>query len=254
MPEIDKAKHFKSLHVAGNPLVVYNIWDAGSAMCLAQQGATAIATGSLSVGASQGFADGEVVPLQRALETAQQIAQSVDIPVSLDFEGGYARDPETLKANIKAVIATGVIGINLEDQIVKGTGLYALTEQVARLKAVRHAAEQQGMPLFFKARTDIFLKTQPAQHHEALVDQALERAAAFTEAGADGFFIPGLTDPALIAKICKNTSLPVNVLMRGGLETIAQVADLGVARASYEPGPYLAALQDLAIRFENLPS
>ena len=114
----------------------------------------------------------------------------MDIPVSLDFEGGYARDPETLKANIKAVIATGVIGINLEDQIVKGTGLYALTEQVARLKAVRHAAEQQGMPLFFKARTDIFLKTQPAQHHEALVDQALERAAAFTEAGADGFFIP----------------------------------------------------------------
>ena len=156
MPEINKAEHFKSLHVAGNPLVVYNIWDAGSAMCLAQQGATAIATGSLSVGASQGFADGEVIPLQRALETAQQIAQSVDIPVSLDFEGGYARDPETLKANIKAVIATGVIGINLEDQIVKGTRLYALTEQVARLKAVRHAAEQQGMPLFLNARTDIF--------------------------------------------------------------------------------------------------
>ena len=74
MPEIDKAKHFKSLHVAGNPLVVYNIWDAGSAMCLAQQGAIAITTGSLSVAASQGFADGEVIPLQRALETAQQIA------------------------------------------------------------------------------------------------------------------------------------------------------------------------------------
>ena len=74
MPEIDKAEHFKSLHVAGNPLVVYNIWDAGSAMCLAQQGATAIATGSLSVATSQGFADGEVIPLQRALETAQQIA------------------------------------------------------------------------------------------------------------------------------------------------------------------------------------
>ena len=86
------------------------------------------------------------------------------------------------------------------------------------------------------------------------MDQALERAAAFTEAGADGFFIPGLTDPALIAKICKYTSLPVNVLMRGGLETIAQVADLGVARARYGPGPYLATMQDLAARFENLPS
>jgi len=158
MPEIDKAKYFKSLLVAGNPLVGYNIWDAGSAMCLAQQGAIAIVTGCLSVAASQGFADGEVIPLQRALETAQQIAQSVDIPVSLDFEGGYARDPETLKSNIKAVIATGVIGINLEDQIVKGTGLFALTEQVARLKAVRHAAKQQGMPLFLNARTDIFLK------------------------------------------------------------------------------------------------
>ena len=80
----------------------------------------------------------------------------MDIPVSLEFEGGYARDPETLKANIKAVIVTGVIGINLEDQMVKGTGLHALTEQVARLKAVRHAAEQQGMPLFLNARTDIF--------------------------------------------------------------------------------------------------
>ena len=194
------------------------------------------------------------MPLHRALETAQQIAQSVDLPVSLDFEGGYAQDLETLTANIKSVITTGVIGINFEDRIVKGEGFYTLPEQVARLTAVRQAADQQDIALFSNARTDIFLQTQTAEHSEALVNQALERAAAFAQAGADGFFIPGLINPALIAKICQNTILPVNVLMRGNLETIAQVADLGVARASYGPAPYFAAMQDLTARFNSLSS
>ena len=143
MTQTNKEKYFKSLHVAGKPLVLYNIWDACSAICLAGQGASAIATGSLSVAAAQGFADGEEMPLHRALETAQQIAQSVDFPVSLDFEGGYAQDLETLTENIKAVNVNCVISINFEDQIVKDEGLYTLHEQVAQLTAVRQAAYQQ---------------------------------------------------------------------------------------------------------------
>ena len=137
MTQTTKEKYFKSLHVAGKPLVLYNIWDACSAICLAGQDASAIATGSLSVAAAQGFADAEEMPLHPALETPQQIAQSVNVTVSLDFEGGYAQNLKTLTPNIKAVIITEIIIKNCEDRIVKGEGLYTLPEQVAQLTAVR---------------------------------------------------------------------------------------------------------------------
>jgi 2-methylisocitrate lyase-like PEP mutase family enzyme len=195
MTQTNKAKYFKSLHVAGKPLVLYNIWDAGSAICLAEQGASAIATGSLSVAADQGFTDGEEMPLHRALETAQQIAQSVDVPVSLDFEGGYAQDLETLTANVKAVITTGVIGINFEDRIVKGEGLYTLPEQVSRLTAVRQAADQQDIALFLNARTDIFLQTQTAKHSEALANQALGGPPPLPKQALTDFSFPALPTP-----------------------------------------------------------
>lgn len=246
-----KAAHFKALHVKGDPLVLYNIWDAGGARALAEAGAKASATGSWSMAAAHGFEDGEDIPLDLVVQIVERIASTVDLPLTVDFEGGYATAPELVAANVRRIIQGGAIGINFEDRIVQGKGLYAVQDQVERIKAVRHAADQEGIALFINARTDLFLGTHPSTH-QALSGEAIEREAAFKEAGADGFFIPGLTDHSLIHKIVDAVSLPVNVMMMGELKSIEAVADIGVSRASYGPGPYFNAMSDLKERFGAL--
>jgi len=251
MTQRDKADLFRSLHQAGDPLVLYNIWDAGGARVLGEAGAKAVATGSWSVAAAHGYADGEAIPLDFVLRIAGRIAATTDLPLSLDFEGGYAEDPAVLEVNARQVIRAGAVGVNFEDRVVGGQGLYPVDRQAARIGALRAAARKDDMPLFINARTDIFLGADPADHAGAM-PEAIERAAAYAAAGADGFFVPGLTEPALIKRIVEATDLPVNVMMRGGLTSLAEVAGLGVARASYGPGPYAAAMEDLAARFRAL--
>lgn len=251
MTQSEKATRFKSLHVKGEPLILYNIWDAGSAKAVADAGAKAVATGSWSVAAAQGFADGEAMPLAFLLQIVARISATVDVPLTVDFEGGYASTPDDIAENVRQVIQAGAIGINFEDRVVQGEGLYAVEAQVARIRAVRDAAVQEGVPLFINARTDLFLASHPTGH-EALVAPALGRAAAYAEAGADGFFIPGLAQIPLINQIVEGTDLPVNVMMRGALKGLGDIADTGVARASFGPGPYATAMTDLADRYTKL--
>ncbi len=250
MTQTEKAHTFAALHKPGTPLVLYNIWDAGGATALAKAGAGAIATGSWSMAAAHGFEDGEVIPLEFVLQIVTRICASVSLPVSVDFEGGYATDTTGITANVQQLIRAGAVGLNFEDQVVGGDGLYPLAEQVTRLKAVRAAARMEDMPLFINARTDLFLAADPADH-AGLVPQAIDRALAYAAAGADGFFVPALSDPALIARIVERTDLPVNVMM-GSHSSIADLAALGVARVSYGPGPYRAAMEDLTRRFTHL--
>lgn len=237
--QIDQAKLFHSLHVPHSPLVLYNIWDAGSARAVAHAGAKAIATGSWSVAAAQGFEDGEELPLDDALAVVAKIVQGVDLPVTVDFEGGYAVDPEGVGQNIRRLLALGVVGLNFEDQVVNAPGLFSITDQTARLRAVRDAADALGVPAFINARTDVFLKAAPDVEHASLLDDALARAAAYCEAGADGFFVPGLTDKSLIRSICEKVALPVNVMMTADAQAIRDVAALGVSRVSFGPHPYI---------------
>lgn len=250
MSQADKATAFAALHVPGTPLVLYNIWDAGSAKAVAGAGARAIATGSWSVAEAQGFADGEQMPLDVLLSVATRIVASTDLPVSIDFEGGYATDPAELGPNIAALLKTGAIGINFEDQVVGGTGLHDVDAQVARIKAIRAAANAAQVPLFINARTDLFLKSKPDTHADHLAE-AMERCAAYADAGASGFFTPGLTNYDMIGQVCQNASLPVNVMMRGKLSSVADVANLGVARASYGPGPFATAMGQVAEGYTN---
>ena len=251
MNQLEKAAQFKALHVKGDPLVLYNIWDAGGAKALADAGAPAIATGSWSVAAAHGFADGEAIPLEFVLQIVDRIAASVDLPMTVDFEGGYAAQPEEVARNVAKVIKAGAVGINFEDQIVQGNGLYSIADQVARIRAVRTAAEASGVALFINARTDLFLDTDPTTQ-KIIVEEALRRAAAYAGAGADGFFIPGLTDQSLIEHIVDATALPVNVMMLGELTSLSDVADCGAARASYGPGPYFSAQSELRGRYSAL--
>ena len=198
-----KFETFSALHVPGKPVILFNVWDAGSARVAAKAGARAIATGSASVATAQGYSDAEALPIAMALGNAERIVQSVDLPVSVDFEGGYAVDPGLLAANIRMLAATGVIGCNFEDQVVASHGtpsrvMHDIREQSARIAAMRAAT---GTPFFINARTDIFLIAKPDTHDAAMVDAAIERGHAYADAGASGFFVPGLGRDARAARV-----------------------------------------------------
>jgi hypothetical protein len=148
MEQKERAVLFGELHVKGDPLILFNIWDAGGAKSVQEAGAKAIATGSWSVAAANGFSDGQNLSFGLALENLKRITGSVDLPVTIDLEGGYAEDLAGLRENVGKVIAAGAIGINFEDQIVGGEGLYSIEAQAKRIGAIREAAELAGVPLF----------------------------------------------------------------------------------------------------------
>jgi 2-methylisocitrate lyase-like PEP mutase family enzyme len=254
MNQLERANLFRKLHVPGDPLILFNIWDAGTARAVQDAGAKALATGSWSVAAAHGYEDGETLPLNLVLENLRRIVASVTLPVTLDFESGYGRSPAELKSNIAKVIEAGGIGINFEDQIINGTGLYSIEEQSQRIRAVRDAANQADVPLYINARTDIFLNKDAASHSENDVDDAIKRASAYQEAGASGFFAPGLMNPKLIEKLCRNTTLPVNIMAFQGTPSTKELAQLGVARISYGPGPYRQMMKALKEAAEKVLS
>lgn len=251
MSQVEKAKQFADLHQKGAPVVLYNIWDAGGAKALTEAGSPAVATGSWAMAAAHGYDDGEALPLELAVTLVERICATVDVPVTVDFEGGYATEPEAVAENVRKVIRAGAIGINFEDRIVRGEGLYPVGDQVARIAAIKDMAADDGVPLVLNARTDLFLGTDPAIH-SGLMAEAKDRAAAYAEAGANCFFIPGLTEETLIADIIETVSLPVNVMMMGSLKTVSQVAALGVSRASYGPGPFITAMDGLKQKLKSL--
>lgn len=240
-----KAEQFAALHRKGDPLILYNAWDPGSAAVIAKAGAKAIATGSYSVALAMGFTDGEKTPLDLVIDNCRRIAGAVDLPVTLDFEGGYTTDLAVLKANIARVIEAGAIGINFEDQVIGGKGLHDTAAQAARVAAIRAAAETAGAGFFINARCDVFLTTDRATHGAAHLAECLERGRAYADAGASGLFAPGLENPDLIAELTAKSPLPVNLLVMPGVPDVAALTTLGVARISYGGGPHRVAMQAL---------
>lgn len=245
MTQSDKAAAFRALHKAGEPIVLYNIWDAAGAQALVKEGARAVATGSWSVAGAWGYADGQALPLDLLLTVAERIAASVSVPVSIDFEGGFAEAPADITVNVQKLWDTGSVGLNFEDQVVGGSNLYPIDQQSERVAAVRAV----NSDIVINARTDLFLKSRDPDSHAALVDDAIERAQAYHQAGADSFFVPGVTDPDLLSRICADSPMPVNAMMIG-IDNIAKVAATGVARISYGPRPYFEAQADLADRYK----
>ncbi len=248
MNQKEKALLFNDLHVKGDPLILYNIWDAGSANAVLEASAKALATGSWSVAAAWGYTDGENIPLDVLAQVTARIVDFVDIPVTIDFEGGYDSLPEKVAENVSSIIGAGAVGINFEDQIV-GTGdIYEIEDQCKRINAIRKKAEEQGIPFFINARTDYFLKASDANAHESLMGKVSDRAKAYADAGASGFFVPGLIDENLISEICELSSLPVNIMMKPGAPSVHKLAQLGVSRISHGPFPYLSLMDILKER------
>ena len=239
---MDKAATFAALHIPGDPLILFNAWDAGSAQVVARAGAAAIATGSWSVAAAHGCPDGEGLPLDLALASAARIVDAVDLPVSIDFEGGYAVDPGLLGEHFARLAATGAVGANFEDGMIDGGGIHAI-DVAARRVATARAAVPGGF--FLNARTDLFLQAAAATHNRTLADAAIERGLAVADAGANGFFVPGLVDLTLVERITKAVRLPVNVMAFPGAPATRAFASAGVARISHGPNPWRLAMRAL---------
>jgi 2-methylisocitrate lyase-like PEP mutase family enzyme len=248
MTQPDKYRAFAALHVPGDPLILFNAWDAGSARVVAEAGAKAIATGSASVAGAHGFGDAEALPVGLALANAARVVDAVDLPVTIDFEGAYAVEPEGVAASMARLAATGAVGCNFEDQIVGGDGLHEVADHAVRIRAARDAV---GPDFFINARTDIFLKAKPATHDAAMVEAALERARAYADAGASGFFVPLLSDLGLLERFCAASPVPVNFMAFPGAPGAKEVAATGVARISHGPFPWklaMAALKEAAAK------
>ena len=240
-----KAEHFRSLHVPGKPLLLFNIWDAGSAKAVAAAGAKAIATSSWSVANANGFSDGEQIPLALAMENLRRIVGATDLPVTIDLESGFGDTSEVVGETIGLAIDAGAVGCNLEDSFPANGKLRETVDQADRIRRARQTANATDIHFFINARTDVFFQRPPAEHDDAMVAGAIERARAYAEAGADGLFAPGLVDITLIARLAEVVPLPLNIMVGDATPPVRALAEHGVARVSYGPRPYLRAMMAL---------
>lgn len=225
---------FYQLHYSNSPLVIGNVWDAGSAKFFEQAGFKAIATSSAAVANTFGFEDGEHIPFELLLQTARHIKQQVGIPVSVDMEAGYSTNINGIIDNITKLYNAGIAGINIEDSdkgmgaTLQPAGVFAKT-----IEAIANHLERNNTRVFINARTDAFLRKLPSARQETL-----ERAKLCEQAGANGLFVPFLYDEEDISNIVKSTKLPVNVFAGAKLPGFNRLAVLGVKRISMGKAVY----------------
>jgi 2-methylisocitrate lyase-like PEP mutase family enzyme len=236
----EKFERFLALHVPGDPLILYNIWDVGSAQAVEKAGAKALATGSHPVADANGWPDGQQVPIDFALANAARIVEASPLPLTVDFESGYSTDPEAVGRNVWRLAHMGVVGCNFEDQVIGGDGLHPLPQQVEKISAIR---KMVGDSFFINARTDALLKTK--EHDDALIALVVERGKAFADAGASGFFVPRLADSRQIERVVREVPLPLNVIAFPGAPSKKEWANAGVARISHGPFPHRALMVKL---------
>ncbi|MFF4487689.1 isocitrate lyase/phosphoenolpyruvate mutase family protein [Streptomyces sp. NPDC001544] len=226
----DKAQRLRALGTE-SVLVLPNAWDAGSAAVMAAAGAPAIGTTSGGVAWSLGRGDGERAARDEMLAAAARIAAAVDVPVTVDIESGYGAAPQEVAKTVAAVVAAGAVGVNLEDSRAPGGPLFTPQEQAERITAARAAAEAAGLPeLVINVRTDVYL-FGIGEESGRLAD-VLDRAAAYAQAGADGIFVPGLLDLAVLGELAARSPLPVNAMAGPGGPSVAELAKAGVRRVS----------------------
>jgi len=215
---------FRQLHAGPDVLILANCWDGATARMIASLGAKAMATTSAAVAWAHGYPDGDALPLELYVQTVRAIRRVIDVPLSVDAEGGYSDDPAVVASTIGALVEAGALGINIEDG---GSPPELLAAKITRIKRAHP-------DLFVNARTDVYLRDLvPAPDR---VRETLERAARYADAGADGIFVPGPIDPETIGALTSGISLPVNLLARPGLPGAKQLAELGVRRLSAGSG------------------
>ena len=222
---IQKAELLNALHVPGTPLIVTNVWDAITATTVAQTpGVKALASASHSVSNVRGLQDGEGLTVDEAIIAARIITSAVDLPVSIDFEKGYAADAAGVSRNVRRLIEEGgAAGINIEDSVgAAKSPQFDIGTAAARVAAAREGAEAAGVPLVINARVDTL-----AGGGEWT--EAVARANAYLDAGADVIFFLGLTDEDKVKRALDEVNGRISVIGVPGLVPLKRLAELGVA-------------------------
>jgi len=243
----------RSLHRPGAPLLLPNAWDVATARAVVAAGFPVVATTSAGVAAALGYEDQEGAPAGEMLGAAARIARGVEVPVTVDAEGGYGMPPAELVAALRDA---GVAGCNLEDTD-HTSGTFRDPDRHAEwLGAVRQAAAADGYPLVINARVDVFLGPYltGAGSQEELVPEALRRAKAYLQAGADCVYPIALWEPDALRRFTAEVGGPVNVARVPQLPSLAELAAAGVARVSWGPYLYFDAMARFAEQLASLTS
>lgn len=229
--QAQQAEAFRNRHRGPRLLLLPNVWDAMSARIFADAGFDAIATTSGGVAWSLGYADGERTPWAEVVAATARIARAARVPVTADIEAGYGDSPDAVMNSVADIIRAGVVGINLEDGISgSAVPIRSIAEAADRIRAAREAARAAGIPIVINARTDLYLRN--IGDEATRFEEAMERARAYLAAGADCFYPITLRDTAAIERMVKAIGAPININVRAGHPSVAELEALGVARAS----------------------
>ena len=227
----NRAETFQNLHINGDTFIMANAWSAGSAVLLEEAGFKAIGTTSAGIAFNHALADSEgAVSFELALDETKRISEAVNIPVSMDAENGYGDSSELVSKNMKKIVATSVVGANIEDYTGKNDKpLYDRKLAIERIYAAKEAVNNIGYPFVLTARTDCFLTKHPTALKESIY-----RVNQYLEAGADCLFVPGIKDIETIKTLVKETNGPVSVVMglSGSPISLSELKNAGVARIS----------------------
>ena len=239
-----KAEEFLALHSSDEILILPNAWDVASKEIFEREGFKAIGTTSAGVAATLGYADGQKMTLDDNLQVVKRIADNTALPVSADMEAGYADSIEGLVDTAEAVLATGAVGLNIEDSTGDpGVPLFDKNHQQDKIRAVRAASKSSGVHLVINARTDVYLVDGDVRTQ---LRRTIERGNSYREAGADCIFVPdvGNLDRSCMEVLVREIDAPVNVIAGATTPAVAELQDIGVARLSLGPRP-MRALFDL---------
>lgn len=231
----EKAEKFLKFHHDDEILVLLNSWDAGSSKLVEACGYKAVATTSMGIAASLGYPDCEVIQLQEMLRVVTGIVNAVEVPVSVDFEAGYGNTVDEIVESVKKVIATGIVGINIEDSIELSPKLIDEMEFCERIAAIRALSDSLGFHLVINARTDSFY-TSSGTTQEKLAE-SIRRGNKYREAGADCIFVQPVWEKETIRTLVKEIHAPINILSNPAIgaglpPSVQELQDLGVARLS----------------------
>lgn len=235
--------NFKALHQNDTPLVLANVWDAHTAKLAQEAGYKALGTSSHAIANSLGFKDGEEISFEALFFVLKHILNVAKIPVSVDFEAGYAEDPNQVAKYVKQLTDIGVVGINLEDGIVKD-GKRVLGD--AKLMAAKIKAIKETTAIFINARID----TYTTKHPDSL-DESISRALTYKSAGADGIFLPLIENETDIKSFIAKIDLPLNVFTTPKLPDYQTLGKLGVKRISHGAKQYELLMKKSEEIFKN---
>ena len=236
----EKAEDFRALHHGKRILILPNGWDVPSARLFEDAGFPAIATSSAGMLVSLGYPDGEVIGRDGFVSAVGRIARVLSVPLSADVVAGFGKTTKEVLVTVKAILKTGAVGINIEDFTHATKKLYPIERQVENVKAIRKLGETTGIPLVINARTDALRYAEGDEG--ARLREAVRRATAYRDAGADCVYPMGLVDADSITNFVKALDSPINVMVRKSLPPISELQRLGIARVSFGPSPSYAAM------------